>query len=273
MRCLMATGGASHSDAALLFGAYIAQRVGSVPTVLTVVGHSDQRAKGEVILARARQLLAPLVPEIHTRLRVGRPAEEIVAEAREGDYDLVVVGEREKHRLRARLLGPVAWHVVTHASCPVVVAKGKIGSVQRILLCDSGGNSVPLFTRFARQLARMLRGDEEVTVLHVMSQIGAWPGVRGQQLRATAEELIREHAPEGVMLERDVQILSQLGIHPQPKVRHGLVVDEILAETASGDYDLVVIGAHRVQGWQRLLLDDITHQLISLLDRPVLVVR
>jgi nucleotide-binding universal stress UspA family protein len=52
-----------------------------------------------------------------------------------------------------------------------------------------------------------------------------------------------------------------------------LVVDEILAEAAGGDYNLVVIGAHRGAGWERLFLDDLARQIIEQLDRPVLVVR
>jgi nucleotide-binding universal stress UspA family protein len=106
-----------------------------------------------------------------------------------------------------------------------------------------------------------------------MSQITAGPGASGEQLQADAEELIQNHAPEGQLLERDIQILEQLNLHPRPKVRHGLVVDEILTEARDGDYDLVVIGAHRGEGWRRILLDDLAHQIIGQLDRPVLVVR
>jgi nucleotide-binding universal stress UspA family protein len=109
--------------------------------------------------------------------------------------------------------------------------------------------------------------------LHVMSQMGAGPGVEGGQLRANAEELIQAQAPEGELLERDIHMLGQLNVHTEPKVRHGLVVDEILTEAQSGDYDLVVIGAHRGEGWRRILLDDLAHQIIVQLDRPVLVVR
>ena len=38
-------------------------------------------------------------------------------------------------------------------------------------------------------------------------------------------------------------------------------------------YDLVVIGAHREQGWQRFLLDDLAQKILAHIDRPVLVVR
>jgi nucleotide-binding universal stress UspA family protein len=103
--------------------------------------------------------------------------------------------------------------------------------------------------------------------------MGAGPGVEGHQLRADAEELIEAQAPEGELLERDIQMLEPLSVQLRPMVRHGLVVDEILAEAQAGDYDLVVIGAHRGEGWRRILLDDLAHQIIIHLDRPVLVVR
>jgi nucleotide-binding universal stress UspA family protein len=119
----------------------------------------------------------------------------------------------------------------------------------------------------------LLEGEEEITVLHVMSQISAGPGVRGKQLRASAEELIQEHAPEGELLALDLQILGKPGITARPKVRHGLVLDEILDEAHTGDYDLVVIGAHASAGWQALLLDDLARRIIRDLDRPALVVR
>ena len=51
------------------------------------------------------------------------------------------------------------------------------------------------------------------------------------------------------------------------------MVDEILAEAKAGDYDLVVIGAHRDEGWQRFLLDDLARKIVVRLDRPVLVLR
>ncbi len=276
MRILMATGGSSHSEVALRFGAHILQRNHAVKasTVLTVIRHEADRSQAEAILVRARQILETRLPNVQTKIRIGHPAEEIIREAEEDGYDLILVGERQHHRLMTRfLLGSTAERVVEHAPCPVVIVKSQIGPVDRILLCDSGLDNPSLLSRFTTQLADLLKGEEEVTVLHVMSQISAGPGVRGRQLRAGAEELIKEHTPEGEILERDIEILTQLNLRPRPKVRHGLVVDEILAEARSEDYDLVVIGAHRGQGWRRILLDDLAHQIIAQSDRPVLVVR
>jgi len=159
-----------------------------------------------------------------------------------------------------------------------------VGALQRLLLCDSGANSalatvetgpaVPsLLSRFAALPSHLLAQETEIVILHVMSQIGAGPGVLGGQLHSDAEELIRERSPEGELLEVDVHALQRLGIQARAKVRHGLVVDEILAEARCGDYDLVVIGAYRGDGWQRILLDDQAHSIIVQMDRPILVLR
>jgi nucleotide-binding universal stress UspA family protein len=276
MQILMATGGSAHSEAALRFGAHMLHtaRVNKTPAIVTVIGDKRDQRQAEEILGRACQILELQPPHVCTLVRVGHPAEEIVREAEEGDYDLVLVGERQQHTLTTRfLLGSTAMRVVEHAPCPVIIAKGKIGPIQRILLCDSGAEDSSLLERFTDQLADLIKDAEEITLLHVMSQLSAGPGVRGWQLRADAEELIEEHAPEGQLLERDLQILKRLKVEPRPRVRHGLVVDEILQEAQDGDHSLIVIGAHRGQGWRKILLDDLAHQIITQVDRPVLVVR
>jgi nucleotide-binding universal stress UspA family protein len=273
MRLLIATGGSPHSEAALRLGAQIARQAGITPTVLTVIKSESNRSRAAPILARACQVLGPEPPDLRTKVRLGQPAEEIVREAKEGNYDLIIVWERRDHDLVTRLLGSTAKRVIENAPCPVIIAKGKIGPIHRILLCDSGAESVSLLNRFTTRLPALVEGEVEVTVLHVMSQMTAGPGIRGTQLRASAEELIKEHTPEGELLEQDLQILQKSNLRPQPKVRHGLVVDEILAEARSGDYDLVVIGAHRGVGWERLLLDDLAYQIVEQMDRPVLIAR
>jgi len=274
VRILIGTGGSPHSEAALRFGAHIASHTAAITTLLTVIWREKERPQANAILARAAQLLNSAVPSVQTQVRIGHPAEEIIRQIEEEGCDLVIVGERQRHDLVTRfLLGSTAVRVVEHAPCPVIIAKGKIGPVRHILLCDSGVEDPSLLNRFIVQSAELLKGGEEVTVLHVMSQISAGPGIRGQQLRADAEELIESRAPEGELLEQDVRLLKGLKLRARPKVRHGLVVDEILAEALDGDYDLVVIGAHRGKGWRRILLDDLAHQIIVQLDRPVLVVR
>ncbi len=74
-------------------------------------------------------------------------------------------------------------------------------------------------------------------------------------------------------MEHDIEELEEHDVQPHVIVRHGWVVDEIADEARQGDYGLVVIGAHRTEGWRRFLLDDLARQIILQCDRPVLVVK
>ncbi len=274
MRILMTTDGSSRAEAALRFGAQIATRTGEPPTILTVIEHTRDRPppQADVILSGACNLLG--MQDVLTRVRIGRPADEILSEVEEGGYDLVILGKNRTHTWLALFFrGSTAVNVVKHAHIPVIVVRGHVGPIRRVMICDSGGGVTPILGRLTAQLPDLLKGDEEITILHVMSQISAGPGVSGQQLRADAEELIETHTLEGELLERDIQVIERPDAHLIPKVRHGLVVDEVLAEARSGDYDLVVIGAHRGKGWRSFLLDDLAHKIIAYVDRPVLIVR
>jgi len=273
MQILIATGGSAHSDIALQFGASLMQSSNNQPraTVLMIIRQPTEQPQAEAVLAQACR---PLGQTATPKIRVGHPAEEIIRETEEHPYNLVIVGERQHHGLVSRfLLGSTAERVVEHAACPVVIARGKVNSLRQILLCDSGANSHTLLNRFLTQLAPLFQAEVEITVLHVMSQISAGPGIAGQQLRAVAQQLIAEQTPEGELLQRDMNALAQQNIAARPKIRHGFVVDEILAETQSGNYDLVVIGAHQGQGWRHVLLDDLARKIIQKVDRPILVVR
>jgi nucleotide-binding universal stress UspA family protein len=282
VQILMTTHGAPHDELALRFGAKIAHRVGTLATILTVIWCEKDRPQADAILTQAQETLEKQGLKVVTKVRIGHPAAEIVREIEEYGHGLVIVGDSQNHNLVTRFLhGSTAVRVVEHAPCPVIVAKGKANPIRRILLCDSGAECSPVglgagpsvSTRFAVQLASLLKGEEEVTVLHVMSQMSAGPGVEGKPLRASAEELIENTTPEGMLLAQDLETLERLGVHARAQVRHGLVVDEILGAAQRGDHDLVVIGAYRGQGWERIILDDLAHRILVELDRPVLVMR
>ncbi|HUM68426.1 MAG TPA: universal stress protein, partial [Chloroflexota bacterium] len=87
-----------------------------------------------------------------------------------------------------------------------------------------------------------------------------------------ASELMAKHTREGELLAHDTAVLQELPLHLQTKIRHGLVVEEVVAEARDGNYNLVVIGAHQGTGWERYLLDDLAHQIVTKIDSSVLVI-
>ncbi len=273
MRLLIATGGSAHSALALQMSVQLAYLTEEPPTILTVIRRAEDRPRAEEIQRQARAQFEAEGIDVREIIRVGQVDLTILHEATDGHYDLLVVGDRQAHRMATRLRGSVSERLARQAPCAILIVKGSARLCRRVLICDSGVVEPPLRQRFiASGLGKLIEKDVEVTVLHVMSQISAGPGIDGAQLRADAAELMRVHSPEGELLEQDVQTLARVGGHTQPKVRHGFVVDEILAEASEGNYDLVVIGAHREHGWQRFLLDDIAHEIIIQIDRPLLVI-
>lgn len=257
----------------LAFGSMFAQQTEIPLTVLTVVGSDKQSnlADAEKALAEAREKLD--LPDSVTKIRVGDLCEQVNQEVEQGQFELVIIGEKTTSYIDRWIHRFPAAVVAENVPCSAIVFKGKAKPIRRILLCDSGAGKASVLSRFTAQLARILPGDENVTILHVMSQISAGPGVPGKNLRANTDELIEEHTLEGLIVEADVKALLDLGIHSSPMVRHGLVVDEILAEARTGDYDLVIVGAHDYQPPKKFLLENIARQILRKINKPILIVR
>ena len=276
MDILVATRGAAYSDLPLQLAARLAPRLGARLAALTVAREGESMAEVGLALDASRAHLSQLLggAAVEARLRQGHAAEEILAEVECGAYGLLVVGEHEHpSRLTRLVLGSTSERLIEHAPCPVAVAKGTVAAPLRLLLCDGGAEEAPLIEVLAAQLPGLLQAAERVTVLHVMSQMSAGPGVEPPELAEGRDRRMAEQAPGARILARDASSLARLGIAAELKLRHGLVVDEVLAEAADSEADLVVIGANRGDGWRKVLLGDIAREIFRRLDRPVLVMR
>lgn len=272
MHFLIATAGDEHSDQAVRLGAQLACHARATITIMTVAAHESDRAQADAVLTRTLTLVNLEAVNVKTKVCVGEVVAEIAREAETANYDLLIIGSQPDHGILTRLTGPTSERILAHSPRPVLIVKGETGSFHKILVCSSGANGYDGPSRSAIRLSPILSGTT-ITLLHVMSQISASLDARdGWQLQATADELIEEESPEGQLLEERLSMLENSGFQVEAKVRHGLVVDEILDELSSGNYDLIVIGAHSASGWKRYLLDDVAHQIITRADRPVLVV-
>lgn len=273
MRILIASNSSLHARLAVDYGVMLAKKTGADLSLVHVVRRADDRAEGKAHLEAQEERLKEMGQKARLILRVGLAAEQIVHLAYEDEYDLVVLGEGSAESLIRRLLAPTAERVIANAPCPVLIVKGERTEIGRFLFCHSGQEGLGTLERFAKHAQQLIRPGSMVTMLHVMSQIGASYRVSDWELRAEAAELIKAHTVEGDWLADAVASLKKsTKVNAVPKVRHGLVVDEIMKEIDQGDYDIIVLGAHRRGGWTDILVDDIAKQIIAKVDRPVLVV-
>jgi nucleotide-binding universal stress UspA family protein len=271
MKILMCTDGSPHAAEALRYGALIARKAKGPVTLLGVVESPDDERKVNRMLERTSSALCEDVPDIGIRIRRGHAAEEILKETEETKYDLVIAGSRGRRGITRFLLGSTAARLASYCQVPVLIVKGESRELAHILVCTAGAKCGEKDTQLAGRIAGLTGAS--VTILHVMSQLPLTPEAKIGDLENSTEDLLESDAREGVHLRKDLEILQDLEVAGEAKVRHGLVLDEILAEAEEGDYDLVVAGAHIASGIQRFMLSDTTERIVLGADRPVLVVR
>ncbi len=144
---LIAVDGSKNSDRALDFGLDLAEKYGAVVTALNV---SDSPPMGAVpmeptmisgasmgafsknlqkfheeTLNKAVAYAKSVKPDVvvFPKFREGHPSSEIVAEAKEGGFDVVVVGHRGSGRVREMFMGSVSEKVVHSAPCSVIIVR------------------------------------------------------------------------------------------------------------------------------------------------------
>lgn len=155
MKVLFCVDESRGSEAALSIGAKLVRRAASEVTTLHVLPEVDERLRHyeklheeeltEIerlfgrrndqlrVVTKAKRALARLGLEATRKVRTGDPANEILAEIKEGGYDLVVVGFRSETGM-ARLLhrlGSVSRRVCEGSSASVLVVKDPTRSGQR----------------------------------------------------------------------------------------------------------------------------------------------
>ena len=291
MRILLCTGGSPHGQGALRFGALLARGSTEPATLLGVAERPEDRAQVEGALQEGEGWLAD-APTPRVKVRVGQAAEQILEEVASGAYDLVVVGTRGRHGITRFLLGSTAERIARQAEVPVLLVQGDFDAIERMVVCTAVGEPGLAATELAGRVARL--AGAHVTVVHVMSQLpgSLIPPHTGpfqvmpqtpaphemseaeiRDLDATAEQLMSSDTWEGKHLREALGILAGLEVPAEARVRHGLVLDEIVDEIQEGDYALIVVGSRPVAGWMRFLLSDVSQQIISCTDRPVLVAR
>ena len=85
--------------------------------------HNELQATGEEILQKAQDDFAKSGVKLNVKILWGNPAEEICREAKEGDFDLIVMGSRGLGEIKGFIMGSVSNRVVRHAPTPVLIVR------------------------------------------------------------------------------------------------------------------------------------------------------
>lgn len=275
MHILICTDASSTAEQA----AILVRRMNYVPLAsITLLGVSESDGDQVQLGAsfeRMRSILHGENLNIQQKIRYGPAADQILKETQEVAYNLVAAGTSGHVRnIPGFRTGSTTFKLARLLTTPLLVARNVPERIKKILICTAGEASSLATLREGSPL--IVPPQAQIDVLHVMSQVALSLESPVEDLVDTAETAVQRGTREGRHLGQILELLQKAGAaaNVRPRLRHGLVVDEVLAEIEEGGHDLLVIGGHYHHGrshWTELLLEDLTGQLLHQAPCSVLV--
>ncbi len=262
MHVLVYVGPAPSRETVIETSRQIVQRIATSVTLVTT-------AKREELLEDARARLEPpaAVP-VTTIALPGSAQTAILQAAQQADFDLAILGRLHK-RVGRLLPGPHSKAIARRLEPSVLRIHGVARPIRRILLASGGDAHTFASASMASRIALALGAS--VTLLHVASQQSLYFLPPGQ--RTPQAVLEQENDVTGLLNQVAAQLTAN-DIVVQMKARVGPVIEEILSEIRVGGYDLLVVGEHRItSALDRILLEDLTGELLDVTPIPTLVVK
>jgi nucleotide-binding universal stress UspA family protein len=267
MKMLIYLDSERYNQAPVYMGRIIAEATGGDATVLIVVSKSGHIENGEAVAEQVRQDLEDVSSRVF--IREGVSKEIIADEIKDESYQLLVADTERINRIRKSLeVDPV---LIKQSDISVLLTQHTKPKIKHILLCSACKDEDYSLIEKTAHLAADL--EAEITLLHVIS--GAVPSMYTglEQIEETVDELLQTNTPIAKHLRRGVEILSEIQVESDVKIRRGIPIEEIVRETQIVSYDLVVIGSSNVnQGLIERLLGNMAVKIINRLELPVLVV-
>lgn len=271
MRMLICSIGSKQCTATLHFGAEVAKALSADTTLLGIVKEGYEGKQLQETLKKVAQGLAELGLPHKVRFETGDAEEIVMTELEQNTYDLVGVGALVNQRARHTLLDLVGTRILERAPGSVLVVKGKRRTLSQVLICSSGTE----YSREPVQIgAAVARGaGAQVTLLHVMHPMPTmYTGL--ERMEETLDEFLQTDTLQARELKWAARAVKAECETVELKLRQGIVADEILREGEVGDPDLIVLGSSQsASGLIRALMGDVTRDVMSRAQRPVLVVR
>jgi nucleotide-binding universal stress UspA family protein len=271
MKILVCSDGSERARRALASAAIIANATKAETTILGIIEAKEDESSLLEALREEARLFRERDVKLQIVIKFGDPVAEIVRRTQETVYDLVVIGAERKGAQGFFLPSTKAYSITEAIAAPVLVVPASRPAIQRILICSGGGIYIENAVEFTSRMAKELSA--QVTLLNVTPQPAAMHGtIFRRQEDVTA--LLNSNSALARNLRTEKAIVESAGVPAVVRIRHGIVIDEILAEIEQNDHDLVVVGSWPVRGALRhYAIGNVMREIVNRTDRPVLVIR
>jgi nucleotide-binding universal stress UspA family protein len=271
MKFLVCTDGSERTQKVLSLAAAIAVATRADTTLFGITEVESGEGKMREILQRAQGSFQEQGTKTDVVVKRGDPVEEIVERTRQTRFDLVVIGSERKRGEGGPFLSAKAYSLTSAISSPVLVVPETRFQLKRFLICTGGGTYIDNAVQFTGLLAGSLAAT--VTLLNVVAEP---PAMHAKLLRLEEDvnALLNSNSILGRNLKTAKETLEGFGLTTDVRIRHGIVIHEVLKEIGDGDYDVVVCGSWPLRDpWRHYVIGNVTREIVGRADRPVLVVR
>jgi nucleotide-binding universal stress UspA family protein len=270
MHLLVATDGSAESQAAVRFGATVAQKLAGTLTLLHVMLPAEESVDTDALLRAAQAEAASCGVPATTRAEIGDPADTIVAVRREIGADMLVVGTHGRRGLARVFFGSIAESVYKSVPFPVAVVHkfdqtAKVGPI--LAPTDFSKGATPA-VRTAAHLASKV--GLRLVVLHVLAEVLPPKGEKDTEATRQASLALRRDAE--VKLQA---LIKTLGLAPEQVdffLETGVDSAEIVHVAGAIHASCIVLGTRGLSGLPRVLLGSVTDQVLREAPCPVLIV-
>lgn len=144
----------------------------------------------------------------------------------------------------------------------------------KVLFCYDGSEPSERALEIGGKLLQALK--LKATVLYVVPEVDErfrhYERLFEEELKEI-EQLFGGEGEELQLVNQAREVLSRQGVETERKVRSGDPVEEILAEVASGGYDLVILGSHGRSALPERFLGSVSRKVSERSPASVLIVK
>lgn len=272
--------GSTLAAQALPLAGSIAERAGARLHLVRVAPGPIDAAQANRIIDDLRQAATRARVRGNPSVRVGSPADEILALAVALPHPLIVMTTHGRSGIGRWLVGSVADRVVRGGRVPVLLLRSIVPTIaeefdiRRIMVPLDGSAyaeaALPVAETFAALFDADLRLVRVAETGHLLATFDPtlFP-IPSQDITNLARDLVAEAA---TYLAETTQKLRSRGLRATPVNLRGYPTAKLLAQEQDAAIDLVVMATHAREGVNRIVFGSVAETLLQFGQRPLVLI-
>jgi len=250
------------------YAIHVVEKMGANLEILVV---AKKQGQDQAIMEDIERLKGELenIP-LKISSQIGDPVEVMESAFEQVQYDLVMMAVPQRRRIIPSQFRFLSNRIIRHCPAPILLMRGEREDFNRILICTGGQQISEPVVKLSSHIAG--EAHLKATLLNVTSAVPSmYTGIG--EMDESLETILEGETPLAQHLRRSAKLLEDHHVSAEIKVKHGDVVEAILEEVNTGNYDLVVMGEPSEDTLTRMLVGNITQQIINRAASAVLIVK